>query len=184
MLNSSLTNGIYGEFFRDNAPVGGSFLMKTRFSNQQVVQFPPRGRAGMMLVEVMIALGITGLMMGGIITGYMYCTTSAVKAELAQAANAKAMQRIEETRSAQWNTSSSLAVDQLIPANFTNEVVTLDMPGTNAVGTSATIQTTIATIAPTPFSPPMRTIHVDCIWQFRGAEWVTNSIETIRSADQ
>jgi hypothetical protein len=30
----------------------------------------------------------------------------------------------------------------------------------------------------------MRTIHVDCVWQFRGGEWVTNSIETIRAADQ
>jgi prepilin-type N-terminal cleavage/methylation domain-containing protein len=158
--------------------------MKIRFSNQKVVQFPPRGRAGMTLVEVMIALAIIGLTVEGIITGYIYCTTSATKAELAQAANAKAMQRIEETRSAQWNTSSSLAVDQLVATNFPDESITLNMPGTNAVGTSATIKTTIATISPTPFSPPMRTIHVDCIWQFRGAEWVTNSIETIRAADQ
>ena len=108
----------------------------------------------MTLVEVMIAFGIVGLTVGGIITGYIYCTASATKAELAQAANAKAMQRIEETRSAQWNTSSSLAVDQLVATNFPDELVTLNMPGTNAVGTSATIKTTIAAISPTPFSPP------------------------------
>lgn len=138
----------------------------------------------MTLVEVVIALAITVLMVGGIVNGYIYCTTSAIKAELAQAANAKALQRIEEARSAQWNTSSSLAVDQLVATNFPVESVTLDMPGTDANGTSATIQTTITPISPTPFAPPMRTIHVDCIWQFRGAEWVTNSIETIRAADQ
>ena len=138
----------------------------------------------MTLVEVMIALAITGLMMGGIITGYMYCTTSAIKAELAQAANAKAMQRIEEARSVQWNTSSSLAGDRLVATNFPDEVVTLDMPGADTNGTSATIKTTIFQISPTPFSPPMRTIHVDCIWQSKGVEWVTNSIETIRAADQ
>jgi type II secretory pathway pseudopilin PulG len=138
----------------------------------------------MTLVEVVIALAIAVLMVGGIVNGYIYCTTSAIKAELAQAANAKALQRIEEARSAQWNTSSSLAVDQLVPTNFPEESVTLDMPGTDANGTSATIQTTITPILPTPFAPPMRTIHVDCIWQFRGAEWVTNSIETIRAADQ
>ena len=135
----------------------------------------------MTLVEVLISLVITVLMVGGIINGYIYCTTSTVKAELAQAANAQAMQRLEEARSATWNTSSSLAQDQLVAANFPNEVVTLEMPGTNTVGVSATIQTTIAQIS---FSPPVRTIHVDCVWQFRGAEWVTNSIETIRAADQ
>jgi type II secretory pathway pseudopilin PulG len=135
----------------------------------------------MTLVEVLVSLVITVLMMGGIVNGYIYCTTSAVKAELAQAANAQAMQRLEEARSATWNTSSSLAQDQLVATNFPDEVVTLEMPGTNSVGTSATIQTTIAQISS---SPPVRTIHVDCVWQFRGAEWVTNSIETIRAADQ
>jgi prepilin-type N-terminal cleavage/methylation domain-containing protein len=155
--------------------------MKTRFSNQKVVQFPPRGRAGMTLVEVVIALAITGLMVGGIVTGYIYCTTSAVKAELAQAANAKALQRIEEVRSARWDTSSWPVVDQLVATNFPDEIVSLDMPGTNTVGTSATIQTTISQIS---LTPPIRRIRVDCIWQFRGVELITNTIETIRAPDQ
>ena len=135
----------------------------------------------MTLVEVVIALAITGLMVGGIVTGYIYCTTSAVKAELAQAANARAMERIEEARSAQWDTSSWPVVDQLVATNFPDESVTLDMPGTNTVGTSATIQTTISQISVTP---PIRRIRVDCIWQFRGVELITNSIETIRAPDQ
>lgn len=155
--------------------------MKTKFSNQKVVQFPPRGRAGMTLVEVVIALAITGLMVGGIVTGYIYCTTSAVKAELAQAANARAMERIEEARSARWDTSSWPVVDQLVATNFPDEVVSLDMPGTNTVGTSATIQTTISQIS---LTPPIRRICVDCIWQFRGVELITNTIETIRAPDQ
>jgi prepilin-type N-terminal cleavage/methylation domain-containing protein len=155
--------------------------MKTRYPNQKAVQFLSRGRAGMTLVEVVIALAITGLMVGGIVTGYIYCTTSAVKAELAQAANAKAMERIEEARSAQWDTSSWPVVDQLVATNFPDESVTLDMPGTNTVGTSATIQTTISQISVTP---PIRRIRVDCIWQFRGVELITNTIETIRAPDQ
>jgi type II secretory pathway pseudopilin PulG len=155
--------------------------MKTRFSNQKVVQFPSRGRAGMTLVDVVIALAITGLMVGGIVTGYIYCTTSAVKAELAQAANARAMERIEEARSARWDTSSWPVVDQLVATNFPDEVVSLDMPGTNTVGTSATIQTMISQIS---LTPPIRRIRVDCIWQFRGVELITNTIETIRAPDQ
>jgi len=135
----------------------------------------------MTLVEVVIALAITGVTVGGIVAGYIYCTTSAVKAELAQAANAKALQRIEEARSARWDTSSWPIVDQLVATNFPDEAVSLDMPGTNTVGTSATIQTTISQIS---LTPPLRRIRVDCIWQFRGVELITNTIETIRAPDQ
>jgi type II secretory pathway pseudopilin PulG len=135
----------------------------------------------MTLVEVVVALAIAVMMVGGIVEGYIYCTTSAVKAELAQSANAKAMQRIEETRSATWDTSSYPVTNQLVAANFPDEAVTLDLPGTNAGGTSATIQTYISQIS---INPPLAKIHVDCIWQFQGAELITNSIETIRSPDQ
>jgi type II secretory pathway pseudopilin PulG len=135
----------------------------------------------MTLVEVVIALAITGLMVAGIVSGYIYCTTSAVKAEFNQAASARAMERIEETRSAQWDTSSWPTVDYLVATNFPDEVVSLDMPGSGPAGTSATIKTTISQIS---LSPPIRGIRADCIWQFRGAEWITNTIETIRAPDQ
>jgi prepilin-type N-terminal cleavage/methylation domain-containing protein len=155
--------------------------MITGYLNQKVVHFPPRGRTGMTLVEVIIALAITGLVVGGIVTGYLYCATAAVKAELVHAANAKAVQRIEETRSARWDTSVWPTVDQLVATNFPDEAVSLDMPGSGSGGTSATIQTTISQIS---FTPPIRSIRVDCIWQFRGAELITNTIETIRAPDQ
>jgi prepilin-type N-terminal cleavage/methylation domain-containing protein len=135
----------------------------------------------MTLIEVLVALAISGLTMGGMVTGYIYCTTSAVKAELAQAANARAMERVEETRSARWDTSSWPAVDQLVASNFPDTIVMLDLPGTNAGGTSASVQTQIAQISS---SPPMRKIRVDCVWQFKGGEWITNTIETIRAPDQ
>ncbi len=135
----------------------------------------------MTLVEVVIALALTGLTVVGIVGGYIYCTTAAIKAELVQAGNARAMQRIEETRSARWDTSVWPAVDQVVATNFPDEVVSLDVPGTNSAGTTATIQTTISQIS---LTPPIRRVRVDCIWQFRGAEWITNTIETIRAPDQ
>jgi Tfp pilus assembly protein PilE len=135
----------------------------------------------MTLVEVIIALAITGLTLGGIISGYIYCETSSVKVELVQAASARAMERIEQTRSAQWITTGTTNVDQLVATNFPAESVSLDMPGSGSGGTTATIMTTISQISA---NPPLKNIQVDCIWQFRGAAWVTNTIETIRAPDQ
>ena len=155
--------------------------MKTKCSNQRVVRFVPGERAGMTLVEVIVALAITGLTVAGIVAGYIYCTTAAIKGGLVQAASARAMERIEEAHSARWDTSVFPVVDQLVASNFPNKVLSLDMPGSGSGGTSATIQTTISQIA---LNPPVRRIRVDCIWQFRGAELITNTIETIRAPDQ
>ncbi len=135
----------------------------------------------MTLVEVIISLAITGLTVAGVISGYIYCMTSEVKVELMQAAHARALEHIELARSAVWAPNRSNAQDDLVATNFPDVVVTLDLPGANANGTLATIQTTIAPISS---SPPLRKIHVDCIWQFKGVEWVTNSIETVRAPDQ
>jgi len=135
----------------------------------------------MTLVEVVIALAITGITVAGIVAGYIYCMTSTVKAELIQVANARAMQRLEETRSAKWDTSAWPVVDELVATNFPDEVVSLDMPGSGSGGTAATIVTTIYQIST---NQPTKKVRVDCIWQFRGTELITNTIETIRAPDQ
>ena len=135
----------------------------------------------MTLVEVIVALAVAGITLAGIISGYVYCLTSAMKAELMQAAHAKALERIEQTRSAVWAPNRGTPQDDLVASNFPNLLVTLDLPGADTNGTQATIQTTIASISS---SPAMRLVHVDCIWNFRGSEWVTNSIETMRAPDQ
>jgi type II secretory pathway pseudopilin PulG len=134
----------------------------------------------MTLIEVVVALAITGLTVAGIVTGYIFCTTSSVKDSLYMAANAKAMQRIEETRSAIWDTSSFPAVDQLVATNFPDEVVT-NLSGADSGITSATIQTDITQIST---NPSLKEIRVDCIWQFKGVETITNTIETCRAPDQ
>ena len=90
--------------------------MKTMCSNQRVVRCVPGERAGMTLVEVIVALAITGLTVAGIVAGYIYCTTAAVKGGLVQAASARALERIEEVHSARWDTSVFPVVDQLVGA--------------------------------------------------------------------
>ena len=156
-------------------------VMKIQMLNPKGFEFLTRSRTGMTLVEVAMAMFITGVTVSGIISGYVYCTTAAVKAELAQAANARAMERLEQTRGAIWAPDRPVPVDELTAGNFPDRTVSLDLPGGGSNGVPVTIQTVITNL---PLTPPMRLIHVDCIWQFRGAERVTNSVETIRAADQ
>jgi hypothetical protein len=135
----------------------------------------------MTLVEVVIALAIAGTTVAGIVTGYVFCLTSSVKDGLYMAANARAMERLEETRSAVWAPYRAQPVDELVTNNFPDKVVILDLSGSGSNVTSATIQTDISQIS---LSPLVRRIRVDCIWQFKGVELVTNTIETCRAPDQ
>jgi len=135
----------------------------------------------MTLIEVMIAMAIAGLAIGGIVAGYIYCTTSAQRAALSLAANAKAMERIEETRSARWNTQTFPAVDQVVSSNFPVRNIILDLSGAGGGIVTATVQTDISQIS---VNPPLKRVRVDCIWRFKRVQWVTNTIETCRAPDQ
>lgn len=154
--------------------------MKMMCLTQVSGQFRAQNRSGMTLVEVVIAMAITGLVVGGIVVGYTFCTTSAERAALTLAANARALERIEETRSAKWDTATWPVVDRVVATNFPSKVVTLDLSGAGTGVTQATIQTEISQISA---NPPLKRIRVDCIWKFKGKP-VTNSIETCRAPDQ
>ena len=156
-------------------------FLKTGIFNRKFVQTLPRGRAGMTLIEVVVALAIAGLTVAGIITGYIFCMTLSAKDALAMAANAKVMERIEQTRSAQWDTSVWPAVDELVASNFPDLFITLDKSASGSDVISATIKTDISQIS---LTPQIRKIRVDCIWQFKGVELITNTIETCRAPDQ
>jgi type II secretory pathway pseudopilin PulG len=166
-----------------DAQVGGQAQnsMKIQCPNQKVVRFPPQGRAGMTLVEVVVALAITVMMVAAIVNGYFFCTTSTVKDSFYMAANARAMERLEETRSAIWAPYRGDPEDDLVATNFPDKVVTLGLSGSDSETMSATLKTEISEIS---LSPPVRRIRVDCIWQFKGVELITNTIETIRAPDQ
>jgi type II secretory pathway pseudopilin PulG len=138
-------------------------------------------KAGMTLVEVVVALGLSGLTVAAIVSGYVFSTRLAEKSALSLAADARAMERIEETRSATWDTSSWPVVDQLVATNFPVKTVTLDLSGSGTGITYATNFTQISQISTNPF---LKRIRVDCVWLFGGSQLVTNSIETCRSPNQ
>ncbi len=155
--------------------------MKMKLLNRDLGKIRSRVQSGMTLAEVAVAMAITGLAVGGIVTGYIYCTTSAEKAGYHLVANARAMERLEETRSVKWDTASSPPVDLLVATNFPSKVVTLDLSGSGVGIVSATLNTSITQIAT---NPPLKRIRVDCIWNFKGKETITNTIETCRAPDQ
>ena len=138
-------------------------------------------KAGMTLVEVVVALGLSGLTVAAIVSGYVFSTTLAEKSALSLAASARAMERIEETRSATWDTSSWPQVDQLVATNFPDKTVTLDLSGT---GTGITYATNFTQISQISTDPLLKRIRVDCVWLFNGSLMVTNTIETCRSPNQ
>jgi len=137
--------------------------------------------AGLTLVEVVIALGISALAVAGIVGGYLFSIASAQKSALSLAAGAKAIERVEETRSAIWSISSFPPIDQLVATNFPDEVVILDQ---NAAGNGITYGTNLTQISQISVDPPLRRIHVDCVWNFKGIQLLTNSMETCRAPDR
>lgn len=135
----------------------------------------------MTLVEVVVSLAISGLVVGGVLHGYIYCVNAAEKSALSLVANAKATERLEATRSAKWDTASYPPVDELVETNFPDMVVMLDLSRSGARANYATNQTRISQISVTP---PLKRVRVDCIWRFRGSQLITNTIETCRAPDQ
>ena len=144
-------------------------------------QSVPRFTTGLTLVEVVVALAISSLAVTGIVAGYIFSIGSAQKSTLSLAAGAKAMERIEEIRSAKWDTSSWPQVDELVATNFPDELVVLDH---NAAGIGITYATNIVQISLISSNPPLKRIHVDCVWSFKGYQLLTNALETCRAPDQ
>jgi prepilin-type N-terminal cleavage/methylation domain-containing protein len=142
---------------------------------------PRRNREGMTLVEVVLSLAISAVAVAGIISGYIFSMASAQKWALSLAANAKAMERIEETRGARWNISIWPSVDQLVATNFPDQLVILDH---SASGGGIVYATNITQISDISADPPLKRIRVDCIWTFKGSLLFTNTIETCRGPKQ
>src|SRR6476661_1511961 len=103
--------------------------MKTQHRNRKGGKIPKHSQVAMTLAEVMVALAISGLSIAGIVNGYTFCTNSAQRNALSLAATTRAIERIEETRSAQWKAIVATNLDKVFTANFTNRTVVLDVSG-------------------------------------------------------
>jgi hypothetical protein len=128
-----------------------------------------------------VAFGVSSLAVAGIVAGYVFSINSAERFALSQAANAQAMERMEQVRGAFWNSSSSPVIDQVVSTNFPDETVALNLSGS---GTGVTYATNFTQITAISTSPPLKRIRVDCVWVFGTSQLMTNTIETCRAPDQ
>lgn len=144
---------------------------------------PRRRRSlhGGSLAETIISLGIATLTIGGSINGYVLTANRAEWSAYSLAAHSLAMQRLEQTRAAKWDTAAYPPVDLVIQGNFVPVTNILDVPvaGSNIV--YAISYTSVTNISS---SPPMKMIRVDTVWPFMTRGNFTNTVISYRAPDQ
>jgi Tfp pilus assembly protein PilV len=148
-----------------------------------------RACAGMTLAEILIAILILVMIMGGIIEGYVQANRMATFSSMSLAAQSTASQGIEQAIAARWDTQAngnSTGVGTADELGVTNDWVP---PGTNQldipVSGAAIPVTNYITITQVSTNPPVRQIVSRAVWTFplTGTTY-TNSAVTLRAADQ
>lgn len=140
-----------------------------------------RKQTGMTLVEVVMSLGIGGLIFGGVLLGYIQSADRAEWSAYHLAAQSAASQQLEAARSAKWDTQSAPPVDFLVSSNFPPTIVALDVP---LVGTNLPLATNTVFISAVSAQPPLKLIRVETVWNFRARGLFTNVTATYRAPDQ
>ncbi|HTD65000.1 MAG TPA: hypothetical protein VK846_00520 [Candidatus Limnocylindria bacterium] len=124
---------------------------------------------------------ILGIMVTGVVGGYMQAHRQAEWSAYSLAANSLAMQPIEQARAAQWDLYKVPPKDDLTNmAAWTTNVLDIPINGTNNI-VWATNRTTVTTIST---APPLKEIKVECTWAFMNRGVFTNTVITYRAPDQ
>lgn len=142
-------------------------------------QFKNRAVRGFTLAEVVMALGILGLVSVGMLYGYVNSAQLSEWSAHSLAAQSLAFQGVEQARSAKWDPQAWPRVDELGVTNFV-VVDILDIP----VRQSPTYATNYVSITSVSTTPPLRQLRSDCVWRFPRRGLFTNTVITLRAADQ
>ena len=138
-----------------------------------------KSQTGFTLAEVIVATAIFGIVIQGIIFGYVMSSRRAEWSAHSLAAQSLASQGVEQARAAQWLPQEWPAVDDLPPTNII-QVDVLDIPfkGAPKFATNYISVTAVST------NPAVRQIRADCVWQFVSGALFTNTVVTLRAPDQ
>src|SRR5687768_12065782 len=117
---------------------------------------------GMSLCEIAIAMGLAALGVAALIDGYVLCARQAEMTSLSLAAQAQALERMEEVRAAKYDLVSSPPVIDVAGTNFLVSVKLLDVP-LSKVPRYGTNFTTISDVVTNDL---LKQIRVDCVWSW------------------
>lgn len=149
--------------------------------------------AAFSLIELLVSILIFGMMISGLIYGYVQTNRLAEWSAMSYAAQSYALQGLEQVRSAQWDTSSLYGGDDIpvptVAPYYTNFVQTdiMDVPVTGApISIINSITLINAPLAATiNSSVKLRQVRSDCIWTFPlTGQTFTNTVITFRAPDQ
>jgi len=133
-------------------------------------------RGGFTLVEVVVASAIAALLFAGIFQCFNVVARRTQFAAYDMAANACAVQQLEQVFSAQWVPSSGITT--LLTAYPTQVVTSLYMP--NASG-GPSLCTNVITVNKISDNPPYAMIQVSCVWGFVDMGTFTNTVSVLRA---
>ena len=140
-----------------------------------------RGLPGFTLPEVLMALGILGVSLGGILTVYIQSAVRSDWSAHSVSAQMAALSGLEQCRAAKYDPRGSPPTDQLVSSNFPQKTYVLDVGTSVGPRTYSTNTTTILTIST---NPPLKMVRVDCTWFYPRKGLFTNSVFTYRAANQ
>jgi len=119
------------------------------------------------LVEVVISVAIVALLFNGILTAYIQSSLRTEWSGYSLAAQAQAVQSLEQAKAAVWDVLQTPIVNQLtnVPTVF---AATLDLPisGTNVVWVTNYVTITNVSISSTPPIVTVYLVRVDTVWPF------------------
>lgn len=133
------------------------------------------------MAEVLIALLVVGISLGGILTVYIQSAVRSDWSAHTVAAQMMALSGLEQCRAAKFDPRGSPPVDNLVSSNFPVRVGALELGTSVGPSTYATNTTTILTLST---NPPLKLVEVDCTWFYPRKGLFTNSVFTYRAADQ
>jgi prepilin-type N-terminal cleavage/methylation domain-containing protein len=142
---------------------------------------------GFTLAEVVIAVAIAAVVFGGTVIAYVQSTRRAEWTGYSLAAQAMAIQQLEQARSAKWDVLSVPVVDEMtnLPSK-TWAVLDLPISGTNAVYATNYISLKTITVQTNPLEA-VRMVKVSTVWPFakgRALIFCTNTVANYYAPDR
>jgi type II secretory pathway pseudopilin PulG len=159
-------------------------------SNKSVAR---KARAAFTLMEILISFIIFGMVLSGLIYGYVQANWTAEWCSMSLAAQSYASEGAEQARAADWRprdwpvATGPGTMDELTNGSVIVNADTMDIP-TKGSPTAADFQfwvTNYVTVTNVTVNPPLRQIRSDAVWTFpMNGTLCTNTVILLRTSDQ